>query len=157
MLIWIQLSKVLMRRTRIRIRNPAQEMRLMVEGPRKANRAFFIVRCVALAWFLLVNARYGSPTILHKLVAAEQGVAITMLAQGPVNSDVRKQIRLVRYQSEKISASYQVQGFGENWLRNGSSTYFSCGFVCCTFRRGTGSRFSYCAYMPFLASVGTTF
>jgi hypothetical protein len=46
-----------------------------------------------------------------------------MLAQGPVNSDVRKQIRLVRYQSEKISASYQVQGFGENWLRNYLRTF----------------------------------
>jgi hypothetical protein len=28
--------------------------------------------------------------------------------QGPVTAEVRKQIRLVRYQSEKISASYQV-------------------------------------------------
>jgi hypothetical protein len=30
-----------MRRIRIRIRNPAQEMRLRVEGPRKADRALF--------------------------------------------------------------------------------------------------------------------
>ena len=32
----------------------------------------------------------------------------SVAVQGPVNADVRKQIRLVRYQSEKISASYQV-------------------------------------------------
>ena len=66
------------------------------------------------------------PTIF---LVAVRVVAITVPAQGPVNSDVRKQIRLVRYQSEKISASYQVQGFGENRLRNGPPTYFSCGFV----------------------------
>ncbi len=30
-----------MRLMRIRIRNPAQEMRLIVEGPRKADRALF--------------------------------------------------------------------------------------------------------------------
>ncbi len=55
-----------------------------------------------------------------------------MLAQGPVNSDVRKQIRLVRYQSEKISASYQVQGFGENGSEITYLLFFSCGFVCFT-------------------------
>jgi hypothetical protein len=60
------------------------------------------------------------PTIF---LVADQGVPITMLAQGPVNSDVRKQIRLVRYQSEKISASYQVQGFGEKWPRNYLPTF----------------------------------
>jgi hypothetical protein len=31
-----------MRLIRIRIRNPAQEMRLIVESPRKADRALFL-------------------------------------------------------------------------------------------------------------------
>jgi hypothetical protein len=69
-----------------------------------------------------------------------------MLAQGPVNSDVRKQIRLVRYQSEKISASYQVQGFEENWLRNYLPTFLvdlvALLLYLSRYRyRGTSSRF----------------
>jgi hypothetical protein len=55
-----------------------------------------------------------------------------VLAQGPVNSDVRKQIRLVRYQSEKISASYQVQVCFWREMAQKLPTYFSCGFVCFT-------------------------
>ena len=81
------------------------------------------------------------PTIF---LVAVRVVAITVPAQGPVNSDVRKQIRLVRYQSEKISASYQVQGFEEKWLRNYLPTFLWIFLLYYYIRRdtGTSSRFS---------------
>ncbi len=128
-----------MRLIRIRIRNPAQEMRL--RGWRTHARLigpYFIVptlcrNCMKVdsCWSVLGISRILSSSFVPIIVLAH--------AQGPVNSDVRKQIRLVRYQSEKISASYQVQGFGEKWLRNYLPTFLFLWICLLYIRRGTGT------------------